>query len=370
MKVIHLCQFKLDHSNGVQAAAWELACEQAKSGVEVEIVSLGRAPKVNEVSIAKSKGVILSGYAGGWIGRAIMSQLAERLDKMSDCLVHFHSIFVPSHARLARLLRKRNIPYVVSPHGNLASGEMARKRLKKGLYFSFFLRKKLSCAALILCASKAEVETVKSLIPNGNPRLLGNGLSPVALVDIPLRSNKGKLKGISMGKSDVENKGYDRMFPLASVFSGGVDFYVIRYQQDDHAQRFDRLAEKYSNDSSVRIHGPVYDNLKKEALASADVFFHLSRWEVFGMVFVEAAFAGMPIVVSKECDLAQEIEEAGAGLVVDADAPDVADSIRGYLASTEFPNAGKNAREWAIRRYSAAAVSERSLKFYQEVLTQ
>ena len=54
MKIVHICQFKLDHSNGVQAAAWILACEQAKAGEEVAVLT--------------AVGAAVATIGGGWFG--------------------------------------------------------------------------------------------------------------------------------------------------------------------------------------------------------------------------------------------------------------------------------------------------------------
>ena len=369
MNIVHFCQFKLDHSNGVQAAVWTLACEQAKAGEQVEIFSLGRIPKPNEVTAAEKNGILLRGGAGGWKSGRELEKIIRGFNLDRDAVIHFHSIFIVNHARLASLFRKHGYRYVISPHGNLAPRELKRKKLKKKLYFWLFLRKKLREAAMVICVSKEEVRVVNDLVPEVNARNLGNGVDPGELMDIERGRSDGKVKALSLAKSDVENKGYDRMFALSQVFEGGVDYYVIRYDQGNHLEIFDSLVIEYTGDSSIRIHEPVYGRDKNGALEEADVFFHLARWEVFGIVLIEAAFAGLPIVISKECDLAKEIEEAKAGLVVDAEAIDARELIGAYLSSQDFAEAGKRARDWAISRYSGEAIARMSLEFYRDVIS-
>jgi glycosyltransferase involved in cell wall biosynthesis len=112
------------------------------------------------------------------------------------------------------------------------------------------------------------------------------------------------------------------------------------------------------------VHGPA----KIRAYREADVFFHLPRWEVFGMVLVEAALAGLPLVVSSECDLADEIEAAGAGLVLDAESATASSTLKSWLAATALEAVGARAREWAMERYSSGRVAERSIELYRRCL--
>lgn len=367
MKIYHFCQFKLAHSNGIQAAVWELARGQARLGAEVEIVSLGRAPLASEVEAAGKLGIRLSGDFKSLPRGRMCRDLARFIAGEGDVVVHFHSVFIPRHTWMAACLRRCGVPYFVSPHGNLGPRELARKRLKKQCYLEVFERTLLREAAGLLCVSKAETAVVERLLENpGSARHLGNGVDPAPYQAIRRTAvDRAKVLGLSLGKSDALHKGYDRMFGLSGAFSGGVDYRVVTHNQRDTALGFKTLCEKWSGNPAVRVAGPVHGPDKVECFANADVYFHLARWEVFGMVLVEGALAGLPLVLSQECDLAEEIEAAGAGLVVDADAADAGGRIREWLATGPLESAGARAREWAMENYSVAKVAARSIELYR-----
>jgi glycosyltransferase involved in cell wall biosynthesis len=367
MTVHHFCQFKLDHSNGIQAAVWELAKGQAAIGATVEIISLGREPRDDEVQAAMAHGVRLSGDPKPLPRGKMCIDLAKEISREERPAVHLHSVFIPRHTWMATCLRRAGVSYFVSPHGNLGPLELARKRLKKSLYLNCFERTMLRGAVGEPCVSQAEVTVVENLLGNpGTAEHLGNGVDPEPYLSIQRNTPRtGPLKGLSLGKSDVIHKGYDRMFRLADAFAGGVDFHVLRHNQPGIAASFENLRNRHSQNPAVRVKPPVHGPAKIQAYREADVFFHLPRWEVFGMVLVEAALAGLPLVVSSECDLAGEIEAAGAGLVLDAESSTASSTLKSWLAATPLEAVGARAREWAMERYSSGRVAERSLALYR-----
>jgi len=367
MKIIHFCQYKVKHSNGVQVAVWELAKHQARFGHQVEIISLGRKPSVDEVEIVAKEGITLSGYSGGKPSPSIISSLVACMVVHPDVVCHVHSVFIPWHSLLCRCLGKHGIRYFLSPHGNLAPMELARKHLKKWIYLLLIEKGVLRRASGILCVSDPEVATVNKLLGTETASNLGNGVDPDQL---PVRAhsprNDNKVSGMFLGKSDVVNKGFDRMFSIAKHFSGGIDFYVIDHNQADLKAGFDNLVDEYADDSHVRVHPPVYSDDKVRALANADCYVHLPRWEVFGMAIVEAAMMGLPLVLSAECDLASEAEAAGAALVLNSTEGKDLKKLQCLVADMhKLQSMGEKAKNWALSTYSSEVVATRSIELYR-----
>src|SRR5204863_3834997 len=63
--------------------------------------------------------------------------------------------------------------------------------------------------------------------------------------------------------------------------------------------------------------GFLQGEMKRNALADADVFVLPSYSENFGVAVVEAMGCGVPVIVSDQVGIHREIEEAEAGLVVE-----------------------------------------------------
>jgi glycosyltransferase involved in cell wall biosynthesis len=367
MTITHVCQFKLAHSNGIQAAVWELAKAQAAAGHAVEILSLGREPRETEVSECRIHGVGLHGHRGALPRFAALREEVRKICGNPDPVVHFHSVFIPWHTALAALLRRAGVAGFVSPHGNLAPSELRRKRWRKRLYLMALEAKNLGSAAGCLCASPQETSDVTALGCGARSFLLGNGTAaPPEIPDRSARSGQGT-RGIALAKSDVVNKGFHRMFQISEAFPGGIDFFVVPHNQRKLHAEFEQLVSQ--RPPSARVHPPVHGEAKAAALAAADCLVHLSRWEVFGMSIVEGAMAGLPLILSEECDLAAEAEAAGAAHVMRSYDASALEELRERLCDHAWlDNAGRRAHEWAVGRYSSAAVAERAIELYRQCL--
>lgn len=373
MKIYHFCQFKLRHSNGVQAAVWELARAQATSGEEAEIISLGRAPSAVEMQEAAQAGVRLRGYAGKWPDLQFHRALLEEIEAQREAVCHFHSVFILGHSLLALQMRRRRIPYFISPHGNLAPRELKRKTYRKAIYLQCLENGVLSGAAGCLCASQLELRTVTRWVRQpGAAIVIGNGMDTRPFSETGRPRSERPRNAVFLGKSDLYNKAFDRMVDVAGAFGGGVDFYVVAHNQPHlRAEYTQFVAAATAGSMAVRFHEPVYGAEKLRILREASFYLHLSRWDVFGMGIMEAAMSGLPLVLSSDCDIAEEARAAGAAYVMTSYDAAAVDALRRWASDDQTTAlVAIKAREWALANYAAPRVAEKSLRFYRERLGQ
>jgi phosphatidylinositol alpha-1,6-mannosyltransferase len=138
---------------------------------------------------------------------------------------------------------------------------------------------------------------------------------------------------------------------------------VIAGKGRDHDRLAGRVAEY---DAPVRLLGAVPDDELPELVGAADVFAMLcrDRWmglerEGFGIVFLEAAAAGVPQVAGRSGGASEAVVHGVTGLVVDrpTDVASVADHIGRLLADPDL-----------ARRMGAAARARAEASFdYQHL---
>ncbi len=127
----------------------------------------------------------------------------------------------------------------------------------------------------------------------------------------------------------------------------------------------------------VRFFGRLNEDDKGELLASADVFAMCcrSRWwgleeEGFGIVFLEAAAAGVPQVAGDSGGAAEAVDDGVTGIVVrrPRDPGDVAGALRRLLADADLRRRmGGAARERARRLFDYTALAGRLAAALAEV---
>ena len=58
--------------------------------------------------------------------------------RKNDTIIHFHGGFIPQFFKIAKLLKKLNIPYFFTPHGAYNLKALKKSRFKKKVFIQFF----------------------------------------------------------------------------------------------------------------------------------------------------------------------------------------------------------------------------------------
>ncbi len=136
---------------------------------------------------------------------------------------------------------------------------------------------------------------------------------------------------------------------------------------------YDR-AQKHGVGERVHLTGALADTTMKEWLRAADLFASpcRSRWgglevEGFGIVFAEAALAGLPVIAGASGGAPEAVVQGDTGLVVDGHSvQQVAAALASLLRRTpeQRRTMGARGRELALARHTPVVVGER----YRELL--
>lgn len=150
--------------------------------------------------------------------------------------------------------------------------------------------------------------------------------------------------------------GEDRSLPDGSTL--GADFRARHFSADF----LDRVA----------FGGEVSDAQLESHLQACDIFVAPSRYESFGLVFLEAMMFGKPVVGCRAGGMSEVIDEGVTGLL--AEPGDVASLVSAVSAllddATRRREFGRAGRERYVRLYTREALIERTLKFYRETLSR
>ncbi len=158
-------------------------------------------------------------------------------------------------------------------------------------------------------------------------------------------------------------------FPQARFILVGED----RPQPDGTTQAnvFRARHGKASFRNRVIFAGQVSDRELENYLAQCDIFVAPSRYESFGLVFLEAMMFSKPVVGCRAGGMKEVIEEGVTGLLAE---PGNAESLQSALASLLADPAkreamGKAGRERFLAHYTREKLTGRTLAFYRQVLS-
>jgi hypothetical protein len=118
--------------------------------------------------------------------------------------------------------------------------------------------------------------------------------------------------------------------------------------------------------------GEVADAQLEERLQRCDIFVAPSRYESFGLVFLEAMMFAKPVVGCRAGGMSEVIDEGVTGLLAESgDAASLASAIGVLLHdSAKRRELGQAGRERYLRLYTRDALVDRTLKFYRETLSR
>ena len=292
-------------------------------------------------------------------------------------LVHIHALFSFTSVVTAWAARRAGVPYVVRPLGtiNRYGVEQRRpwlKRLSLKLIEGPILR---HAAAVHFTAEAERVEAVSLGIPMRSV-VIPLGIEPapqgdasVFLARFPELKNFRLLLFLSRLDPIKNVEGLLRGFKLCSTALPDARLVIAGTGEVDYVAGLKKLADTLGLTERVVWPGYVEGEQKADAFAAAHVFVLSSFSESFGIAAAEALMAGLPCVLGKGVALAEEVAEAGAGLVTSPEPEEIARALQAVLADdNRCAEMGRRAAVLARERYSLEAMGERLVGLYRETV--
>ncbi len=274
---------------------------------------------------------------------------------------------------------RHNIPYVISPRGSFMNWSMGEKSIKKHLYLELIERKWINHAATIHVTSRLEEHQLQQWGFHPQVVRIPNGIN-ISPYEKPLeRGLLRKKLGISndekvtlfVGRLHKEK----RLDLIISAFSKIVklrnDFHliIVGKDQDGSGMAAQDLVAKLGLSNQVHFVGFLTGSDLAQAYADADLLVLMSHRENFGMVAIEAMAHGLPVLLTKEVGLANEVEEAGAGLVTSSNLEEISASWQKLLLRPDLcKSMGDQGKKLVREQFASDVVATRMIDCFEKIL--
>jgi glycosyltransferase involved in cell wall biosynthesis len=383
LSCVHFIREIRAEQGGVVQAVVDLCDALAAAGLAVTVLTCdatdapqqwreqrpGR-PKVVPVGHASLRGRLLSRN-----GLTTCDQVIRQAD-----LVHLHTPWEPSNLQLARLLRARMTPYVVTIHGMLDNWCMAQKSIKKRAFLAMGGKRFLESANCIHCTAAAERTQALRWIPTAADRCavvpLVVDLSafaeplPPAADAAPVPKSPPEPSTILFLSRLHPKKGVELLLSaFAQLRSEGRELRLLIAGPGAPGYLGDlkKQAQAEGIDNRIEWLGMVLGPAKLALYQTADVFVLPTFQENFGLVLVEAMAAATPVVTTRGTDIWQELQEAGA-LITERSPAALAAAIGQVLADPAAARQrGQQGRDYVHRWLNKDRVVGQYEALYQAV---
>lgn len=292
-------------------------------------------------------------------------------------IVHTHELFTFAPLVAARLARAARIPYLMTPHGALDSWGMRNKsRLVKAASVRLVEGPLLAAAAAVNFMTPLEQSRAAEQGLSFRPLVLPVGIVPPdeaqASTTEPLEPLPGRITGrvlLFLARIhpikcvDVLLRAFaaldDRECVL--VIAGGGEPALV--------ESLRRLAAELGIGGRVEWLGFTGGAAKRWLLSRATLLVLPSASENYGIAAVEAMQAGLPVIVTAGCGLADFVSRHGAGIVTDGSVAALRSALATVLGSTELARGmGEAGCRAARRELSLDTFGERLETAYRQLL--
>jgi glycosyltransferase involved in cell wall biosynthesis len=305
----------------------------------------------------------------------LRKQIAAKLS--SDSVLHVHGLWMYPGLAARRLACGRGVRVVISPHGMLEPWALNNSRWKKKLAGWVFENRNLHTADCLhaLCAAEGESFRLYGL---RNPiAVIPNGIDPTAFEHLPgqavLETRFPALRNrrwILFLSRIHPKKGLPHLLRAWAAIQKSEWALVIAGPDElGHEAQMKCLAAELGIESSVLFTGPLQGDERLAALGNAELFVLPSFSEGFSMAVLEAAAAGLPVLLTPQCNF-PELAKADAAIEVSPDAAGCEAGLRRLLALSEAERQamGQRGRSLVTSAYTWRCIAAQMLAVYRWLL--
>ncbi len=375
---------------GVMRCISTLCRGLVEKGVSVTVYTTNVDGRGGQLSVSTEKKVNVGGVSVVYFPSSINTSsdcFSIKLSQhLKETVLDFDIVYIAANWQwigisACHIARKSGVPYILGTHGSFGAHKLKKGTVKKGLFWHLFLKRCFKYASAIHLTSEQErrearlIDSQKSfIVPNCIPDdafILPENLREAVRREFHIDKTAYLL--LMVGRPDPIKRIDIAMKALKSVFKEHSNVYlmVVGHDDNEYAISMKKLATELNISDHVIWTGFRSGDLLKGSYAAADVFLLPSMDENFGMVVAEAMAAALPVIISNNVGMADDVVKYGAGIVVPVDehifAAEIIELQRHRDTSRDL---GLHSKEIAKRYYSIESVSNQMIGAFEDVLSR
>ena len=317
---------------------------------------------------------------GVWRWPQGLKSYLQQLPRLRGPILHLHGVWMGFQWVAARVALAQKVPVLLSPHGMLNRWHLRHlgfKELRKLIYWWTLAYPAFRPIPLIHAVTPRERDELATWLPGQGIKVIPNAIDLEAMDSI--LANAGELSPIVdepyllfLGRLHPV-KGIDLLIEAFAKALQGIKrkfrLLIVGPESDpSYAAQLQSRVRLLGMEEKVIFLGPVFAPQEKLFLyRHAWAFCAPSQTEVMGLVNLEAASMGLPVVTTHETGLCGW--EEGGGLLVHPQVEELSRALKQVFSwsDRERRDRGQKLRQLVERRYSWQAVGPQWLELYSSL---
>lgn len=388
MKVLHVIPAVAPCYGGPSRTIFEMCRAIQDKGLELLIVTTD-ADGRNRLSVELEKPLAYEDVPTIFFSRQLSESfkysgtLAHWLNEnvKNFDVVHIHAIFSHTSLAAANACRKYDKPYVLRPLGSLDPWGLSQKRMRKRLLWNFGVKQMLNGAAAIHYTTNTEQRHAENTFGLNNGVVIPLGIEE-EMMAAPTASEDFRKRYASL-RNNPYVLALSRIHPVKALEILLENFLDVTRKRRFHNWRLviagdgkteyvdslKSLVREHEGNGRVIFTGWLDGTEKVSVLKGAALLALPSYQENFGLSVVEAMACGVPVFVSEHVNLAEEIQDVGAGWVVPLKRADLSRALETALKNKKDRiSRGAAGRKLVHSRFTWKTVSKQLVELYRSVI--
>ncbi len=299
--------------------------------------------------------------------------LKINLNQSDPDLFHGQGIWqMPVH-QMAKMARKKGVPYVITPRGMLEPWSLEQSKLKKKIALFLFQHKDLKKATCLHATAESEAESIRNLGYKNPIAIIPNGIN---LDEFPgykkLKKEKKKILFLSRihPKKGIELL-FDAWEQLTKNQKNNWVVEIIGNGDKSYINQLKELLKAKGLAKEIIIKDPVFGQDKVKAYQSADLFVLPTYSENFGIVIAEALACNVPVITTKGTPW-EDLEKENCGKWIAIGLEPLRLSLIEMMnkSDEELILMGVNGRKLIEKKYSMLSVAKQMERLYNWIVNK
>ncbi len=333
MKVLHVAPSIEQSYGGPTQSLAGYAVASRTVGIDVSIAAPRCTPQDTEAFKQIAGSIDLNLFPslghGGFVTSPDLVAWVRKHARQYD-VVHVHGLFNPTSSLSARTAIAAKTPTVIRPFGTLSKYTFYHRRTPlKHVWFARIERPNLKAARAIHFTTDRERSEAEWHGIDFGPR--AHVIPPPSLDsrarEISTREDDGIVLFVGRINPIKNLEVLIDAWPIVRSKSPDLILEIVGDGDESYVSALRQRVSRIGVDSSVMFRGFLRGEAKEKTLARARMFVLPSHHENFGIAALEAISAGIPVVLSKEVQLADFVENEQLGKITEATPAALAESI-------------------------------------------